>query len=94
MAVSVNENRDLAPLIIAKVRRQRIRRVFTSVIAVLLISGVSIGIYAGVLHALGLLDGLSQVADISNDRVGQALSSAALPKRVHLKRPAGTSRDS
>ena len=56
-------------------------------------TSVSIGIYAGVLHALGLLDGLSQVADISNDRVGQALSSAALPKRVHLKRPAGTSRD-
>ena len=56
-------------------------------------TSVSIGIYAGALHALGLLDGLSQVADISNDRVGQALSSAALPKRVHLKRPAGTSRD-
>ena len=56
-------------------------------------TSVSIGIYAGVLHALGLLDGLSQVADISNDRVGQALSSAALPKRVHLKRPAGSSRD-
>lgn len=56
-------------------------------------TGVSIGIYAGVLQALGLLDGLSQVADISNDRVGQALASAALPKRVHLKRPAGSSRD-
>ncbi|CAB4338309.1 unannotated protein [freshwater metagenome] len=45
MTVSVNENRDLAPLIIAKVRRQRIRRAFTSVLAILLISGVSIGIY-------------------------------------------------
>ena len=51
---------------------------------------VGIGIYAGVLQALGLLDGLSQVADISNDRVGQALASAELPKRVHLKRPAGS----
>ena len=45
MTVSVNENRDLAPVIIAKVRRERIRRVLTSVLAVLLISGVSIGIY-------------------------------------------------
>jgi hypothetical protein len=45
MTVSVHENRDLAPLIIAKVRRQRIRRAFTSVLAILLISGVSIGIY-------------------------------------------------
>jgi hypothetical protein len=45
MTVSVNENRDLAPVIIAKVRRQRIRRALTSVLAVLLISGASIGIY-------------------------------------------------
>lgn len=56
-------------------------------------TSVSIGIYASVLQALGLLDGLSQVADIANDSVGQALSSADLPKSVHLKRPAGPSRD-
>ena len=31
-------------------------------------------------QALGLLDGLSQVADISNDSVGQALASAELSK--------------
>jgi hypothetical protein len=54
---------------------------------------VSIGIYGGVLLALGLLDGLSQIADISNDRVGQALASANLPKHVHLKRPSETSHD-
>lgn len=54
---------------------------------------VSIGIYAGVLLALGLLDGLSQVADISNDGVGQALASADLPKHVHLKRSTEMSRD-
>ncbi|WP_430469303.1 helix-turn-helix domain-containing protein [Thalassospira lucentensis] len=47
---------------------------------------VSIGIYASVLQALGLLDTLNQVADISNDRVGQTLSSAELPKSIHLKR--------
>ncbi|MGY4158294.1 transcriptional regulator with XRE-family HTH domain [Bradyrhizobium sp. USDA 4461] len=57
------------------------------------VTSVSIGIYAGVLQALGLLDGLSQIADISNDRVGQALASAELPKHVHLKRKPGASRD-
>jgi len=56
-------------------------------------TSVSIGIYAGVLQALGLLGGLSQIADISNDSVGQALTSAQLPKHAHLKRVAGSSRD-
>ena len=56
-------------------------------------TGVSVGIYAGVLQALGLLDGLSQIADIGNDPVGQALASAELPKRVHLKRTSGPSRE-
>ena len=56
-------------------------------------TGVGIGIYAGVLQALGLLDGLSQIADIGNDSVGQALASADLPRHVHLKRSAGSSRD-
>lgn len=49
-------------------------------------ANVSIGIYAAVLQALGLLDGLGEIADISRDSVGQALASAELPKRVHLKR--------
>ena len=56
-------------------------------------TNVSIGIYAGVLQALGLLEALGQIADISNDSVGQALASADLPKHVHLKRPTGSSRD-
>ena len=42
---------------------------------------------------LCMVDGLSQIADIGNDPVGQALASAGLPKHVHLKRPAGLSRD-
>ncbi len=46
---------------------------------------VSVGIYAAVLQALGLLGGLSSLASIGNDSVGQALSSSALPKRVHLR---------
>ena len=37
--------------------------------------------------------GRSQVADIANDSVGQALASADLLKSVHLKRPAGSFRD-
>ena len=49
-------------------------------------TNVSVGIYAGVLQALGLLQGLSQLADIAKDPVGQALASAELPKRVRLKR--------
>ena len=53
-------------------------------------ANVSIGIYAAVLHALGLLDGLGEMADFSRDRVGQALSSAELPQRVRVKRRAGS----
>jgi hypothetical protein len=40
---------------------------------------VGVGIYAAVLLALGLLDGLQHVADVSNDKVGQSLATAALP---------------
>ena len=45
MAVSVSDNRDLAPIIIAKVRRQRIMRAIFSVLAIVGISAGSIGIY-------------------------------------------------
>ena len=54
---------------------------------------VGIGIYAGVLQALGLLDGLGQLADIGSDRVGQALAAAELPLHAHPKRAKGTRRD-
>jgi transcriptional regulator with XRE-family HTH domain len=47
---------------------------------------VGIGIYAAVLQALGLLEGLGDLADIGQDTVGQALATAELPKRVHLRR--------
>lgn len=49
-------------------------------------ANVSIGIYAAVLHAIGLVDGLGEIADISHDPVGRALASGDLPKRVRLKR--------
>lgn len=45
MAVSVNDNRDLAPIIIARVRRQRIRNTILAVLGVVAISAGSIGVY-------------------------------------------------
>lgn len=56
-------------------------------------TSVSIGIYAGVLQALGLLAGLGQIADIGSDSVGQALASGDLPKHAHPRRPTKPSRD-
>ena len=56
-------------------------------------ASVGIGIYAAVLHALGLLEGLGSVADISRDPVGQALATTDLPRRVRLKPPARSSGD-
>lgn len=55
--------------------------------------GVGIGIYASALQALGLLDGLANIADLSNDPVGQALVSAQLPERPRPKRTARKSTD-
>jgi len=45
MALGVLENRDLAPIIIAKVRRQRIRRALISIFGVFVVGATSIGIY-------------------------------------------------
>jgi len=45
---------------------------------------VSIGIYAAVLNALGLLDGLGTLADPAHDPVGMTLASEKLPARIHL----------
>jgi transcriptional regulator with XRE-family HTH domain len=50
--------------------------------------GVGIGIYAATLQALGLLDGLAEVADLTRDRVGQALAATELPKRARPRRKA------
>ena len=51
---------------------------------------VSIGIYAAVLQALGLLDGLELLADPSRDEAGLAIASEKLPERIHLRRPRET----
>ncbi len=49
--------------------------------------GVSMGIYAAVLHSLGLLDGLRQSASLANDEVGRTLAAVALPQRARARRP-------
>ena len=49
-------------------------------------TAVSVGIYAAVLQALGLLAGLGDVADVANDSVGQSLAAASLPKRARTRR--------
>lgn len=46
---------------------------------------VGMGIYAAVLHALGLLEGLGRLADHSADAVGQAMADETLPRRVRIK---------
>ncbi|MEB3288013.1 MAG: helix-turn-helix transcriptional regulator [Vampirovibrionales bacterium] len=48
--------------------------------------GVSIGIYASVLHALGLLEGLGELADLAKDKTGSAMASQRLPKRTRIRR--------
>jgi transcriptional regulator with XRE-family HTH domain len=53
--------------------------------------GVSIGIYAAVLQALGLLDGLGELAAAGSDETGLAIASEKLPQRVRLRRPRGKS---
>jgi transcriptional regulator with XRE-family HTH domain len=53
-------------------------------------ASVSIGIYAAVLQALGLLDGLSQLADPARDIVGLAMAAEKLPRRIRLRRLSGS----
>jgi hypothetical protein len=47
---------------------------------------VGMGIYAAVLNALGLLEGIGGLADITQDTVGQALAIAELPARARIRR--------
>lgn len=47
--------------------------------------GVSIGIYAAVLNALGLLDWLATIAAPENDDVGMQLAGTNLPKWIREK---------
>jgi transcriptional regulator with XRE-family HTH domain len=44
--------------------------------------GVSVGSYANVLFALGLVDRLGEIAALQNDPLGMRLEAQALPKRI------------
>jgi transcriptional regulator with XRE-family HTH domain len=44
--------------------------------------GVSLGVYASVLHGYGLLDRLENLADARWDRAGLALEESRLPRRI------------
>lgn len=48
--------------------------------------GVGIGICAATLQALGLLDGMADLADLKQDSVGQAWPQPSFQKRTRLKR--------
>ena len=48
---------------------------------------VGMGVYAAVLHALGLLDGLRRSASFANDEAGRTLAAAALPERARARLP-------
>jgi DNA-binding XRE family transcriptional regulator len=48
--------------------------------------GVSLGTYATVLFAMGMIDRLAGVADPTHDAVGLALEEEHLPQRVRLPR--------
>lgn len=56
-------------------------------------TSVSMGIYASMLQALGLLDGVAGLADITRDSVGQALANAELPARSCIRRSLGAAED-
>jgi len=50
--------------------------------------GVALGIYAGVLFVLGMVDRLGDLADLTTDQVGLALEEERLPQRI--RRPCKT----
>jgi hypothetical protein len=50
-------------------------------------AGVSLGNYAMVLFALGLIDRLAALADATHDRVGREMEEERLPQRIRLPRP-------
>lgn len=45
---------------------------------------VSLGIYATVLYALGMIHRLGELADVSNDPTGLAFDEQRLPQRIRL----------
>ncbi len=52
--------------------------------------GTSLGIYARVLFALGMIDRLAELADATHDSVGLELEEEHLPERIRLARGHGS----
>lgn len=48
---------------------------------------VALGLYASVLFALHMVDGLADLADVKNDAVGLQLEEENLPQRIRTGRP-------
>lgn len=48
--------------------------------------GVSMGAYARIFFILGMIDRLSELADIAVDKLGQGLEAEKLPKRIRIPR--------
>ena len=78
MALGVLENRDLAPMIIARVRRQRIRRALAIVLSIVAISGLSIGGYE-------LFNNPTKSVEIVTDTGVTGTNSATSPTIVGLQ---------
>lgn len=53
-------------------------------------AGVSLGIYATVLFALGMVDRLSALADVRHDSRGLELNEENLPKRIRRSKSSPT----
>lgn len=49
-------------------------------------ASVSMGVYASMLFALGLIERLGEIADPRRDDIGIALEEERLPKRIRTKR--------
>ncbi len=52
--------------------------------------GVSIATYSTVMFILGLIDRISELADMTQDKLGRQLDEERLPKRVRLHRRKST----
>jgi DNA-binding XRE family transcriptional regulator len=55
--------------------------------------GVSFGTYATILFSLGMLDRLSDLADIRHDDLGLMLTEECLPKRITTTSKSNSSKD-
>src|SRR5215471_5223514 len=50
-------------------------------------AGVYMGNYATVLFALGMIERLADLADLTHDAIGRELEEERLPERIRLSRP-------